>query len=162
MYKRQGLTVLPFFAGERSPDWAGNVQATLHGLTLGTTPIEIVRASLEAVAYRFALIEQRLCGRPDCDHRLIASGGALQRSPVWSQIFADVLGRPVVLSAEPEATSRGAAVLALHALGIVPDLAQVPAEDGVVYEPDPARHTIYQAGIARQRRLYERVITNGE
>ena len=44
---------------------------------------------------------------------------------------------------------------------IVPDLAQVPAADGVVYEPDPARHAIYQAGIARQRDLYERVITNG-
>ena len=155
-----GLTVLPFFAGERSPDWAGNVQATLHGLTLGTPPAAILRASLEAVAYRFALIEQRLCGRPDCDHRLIASGGALQRSPVWSQIFADVLGRPVVLSAEPEATSRGAAVLALHALGYFADLAHIPAADGMVYAPDPARHAIYQVGIARQRDLYERVITS--
>jgi gluconokinase len=153
-----GLTILPFFAGERSPDWAGNVQATIHGLTLATTPLQILRASLEAVAYRFAVIEQRLCGRPDCDHRLIASGGALLQSPVWSQIFADVLGRPVVVSAESEATSRGAALLALRALGALPSLAAAPAADGAVYLPDPARHERYQVAIARQRALYEQVI----
>ncbi len=153
-----GLTILPFFAGERSPDWAGNVQATIHGLTLATTPLQILRASLEAVAYRFAVIEQRLCGRPDCDHRLIASGGALLQSPVWSQIFADVLGRPVVVSAESEATSRGAALLALRALGALPSLAAAPAADGAVYLPDPARHERYQVAIARQRALYARLI----
>lgn len=154
-----GLTVLPFFAGERSPDWAGNVQATIHGLTLSTTPLEILRANLEAVAYRFAVIQERVCGRADCTHRLIASGGALQRSPVWSQIFADVLGRPVVLSAEPEATSRGAALLALHALGYLPDLEQIPTADGATYAPDAARHAIYCAAMARQRALYARLIT---
>jgi gluconokinase len=156
-----GLTVLPFLAGERSPDWAGNVQATIHGLTLSTTPAAILRAGMEAVAYRFALIEQRLCGRPACDHRLIASGGALPRSPVWSQIFADVLGRPVVLSAEPEATSRGVALLALHVLGHLPDLAGLPAADGAIYTPDPARHALYRAALARQRDLYARVIGRG-
>jgi gluconokinase len=156
-----GLTVLPFFAGERSPDWAGNVQATIHGLTLATTPAAIVRAGMEAVAYRFALIEQRLCGQPACGHRLIASGGALPRSPVWSQIFADVLGRPLVLSAEPEATSRGASLLALHVLGQLPDLAALPAADGAVFTPDLVRHAVYQAAIARQRTLYAQIIGNG-
>lgn len=153
-----GLTILPFFAGERSPDWAGNVQATIHGLTLATTPLQILRASLEAVAYRFAVIEQRLCGRPGCDHQLIASGGALLQSPVWGQIFADVLGRPVVISAESEATSRGTALLALRALGVLPSLEAAPAADGAIYPPDAARHEQYQAAIARQRQLYARLI----
>lgn len=153
-----GLTILPFFAGERSPDWAGNVQATIHGLTLATTPLQILRASMEAVAYRFAVIEQRLCSHPDCDHRLIASGGALLQSPVWSQMFADVLGRPVVVSQETEATSRGTALLALHALGALPSLAAVTAADGAIFLPDPARHERYQAAIERQRQFYVRLI----
>jgi gluconokinase len=153
-----GLTILPFLAGERSPDWAGNVQATIHGLTLATTPLEILRASLEAVAYRFAVIEQRICGRDECDHRLIASGGALLHSPAWMQIFADVVGRTVVASAEPEATSRGAALLALRALGGVPSIESVLAADGEVYEPDMGRHAVYRAAIARQRRLYDLLI----
>jgi gluconokinase len=154
-----GLTILPFLAGERSPNWAGNVRATIDGLTLATTPLEILRAGLEAVAYRFAVIEQRICGRPGCDHRLVASGGALLSSPAWMQIFADVLGRPVVASAEPEATSRGTALLALRALGALPSIDAAPAADGDVYEPDDVRHAVYQAAVARQSRLYDRLIT---
>lgn len=156
-----GLTILPFLAGERSPDWAGNVQATIHGVTLATTPLEIVRASLEAVAYRYAVIEQRLCGQAGCDHRLIASGGALLQSPSWMQIFADVLGRTVVASAEPEATSRGTALLALRALGAIPSIEDIAAADGEAYEPNAAHHQVYQAAIARQRYLYDRLVVPG-
>lgn len=153
-----GLTVLPFLAGERSPGWAGDVRATIAGLTLGTTPLEILRASMEAVAYRFALIHERICGQGDCPHRLIASGGAALHSPAWMQIFADVLGRPVVASAEPEATSRGAALLALEALGALPAIDAAPPADGAVYEPDPSRHERYRSAIARQQRLYELLV----
>jgi gluconokinase len=153
-----GLTVLPFLAGERSPDWAGNVRATIHGLTLATTPTAILRASLEAVAYRFALIARRLGGPPAGGSRLIASGGALLSSPAWMQIFADVLGWPLAASAEAETTSRGAALLALRTLGLLPALGDIAAADGRLYEPDPARHTIYQAAITRQSWLYGQLI----
>ncbi len=104
------------------------------------------------------MFEQRICGRADCPHRLIASGTALLRLPAWMQIFADVLGRTVVASAELEATSRGSALLALQALGTLPSITSVLAADGAVYEPDAARHAIYQAAIARQRWLYDRLI----
>jgi gluconokinase len=157
-----GLTVLPFWAGERSPGWAGNVQATIHGLTLATTPLAILRASLEAVAYRFAAIDQRVCGRHDCSHRLIASGSALLLSPAWMQIFADVLGRTVVASAEQEATSRGTALLALRSLGAIDSIESVPAADGEEYAPDESRRAIYAAAIERQRQLYDQLIAQHE
>jgi gluconokinase len=150
-----GLTVLPFLAGERSPGWAGDARATISGLTLATTPIEMLRASLEAVAYRFALIEERICGQEACPHRLIASGGALLSSPTWMQIIADALGRPVVASEEEEATSRGVALLALRSLGVLESLGDAPAADGQVYEPDADRHAIYREAIERQRKLYD-------
>jgi gluconokinase len=172
-----GLTVLPFLAGERSPGWAGDVRATIHGLGLNTTPIEILRAGLESVAYRFALIAAALfsgeasnttpnreSSTPSNGDRhtttavFVASGGALLRSPAWIQIFADVLGRPVVASAESEATSRGAAVLALRALGALPAIEALPAADGAMYEPDAGRHAIYHAAIDRQRWLYRQLI----
>jgi gluconokinase len=153
-----GLTVLPFLAGERSPGWAGDARATISGLTLATTPVQILQASLEAVAYRFALIEQRICGQSDCAHRLIASGGALLSSPTWMQIIADTLGRPVVASAEPEATSRGVALLALRSLGALASLADAPAADGTTYEPDQARHERYREAIERQQELYEMLV----
>jgi gluconokinase len=166
-----GLTVLPFLAGERSPGWAGDVRATIHGVGLNTTPSDILRAGLEAVAYRFALIFERLASagvQPIADpqesasshtsqtSQIVASGGGLLNSPTWVQIMADVLGRPVVASAEPEATSRGAALLALEALGAIDALAALPAADGDTVEPDGERHATYRAAIARQRELYDR------
>jgi gluconokinase len=49
-----GLTVLPFFSGERSTGWADYARASVYGMTLSTGPIEILRAFLESVALRFA------------------------------------------------------------------------------------------------------------
>jgi gluconokinase len=151
-----GLTVLPFWAGERSPGWAGDVRATISGLSLSTTPLEILRASLEAVAYRFAIILDRL---PPAEQRqLIASGGGLLSSPAWMQIMADVLGLPVVASRETEGTSRGAALLALEALGQIGPVEQLPGDDGAVFQPNAQNHAIYRAAVERQRALYQRLI----
>jgi len=83
---------------------------------------------------------------------VIASGGGAVQSPVWVRMIADVLGRPVTLSAEAEATSRGVAVLALEALGA--GAAIPPAETAAVFRPDPHRQARYAAAIARQERLY--------
>ncbi|MBC8163169.1 MAG: gluconokinase [Roseiflexaceae bacterium] len=153
-----GLTVLPFFAGERSPGWAGDAKATITGLTLNTTPLELLRASLEAVSYRFALIAQALIDPSAAPPMIIASGGALLRSPLWMQICADVLGLPVTAAAEPESTSRGAALLALESLGLIADLAALPAARGATYQPDHHSYQIYRAAIERQRELYDLLI----
>jgi gluconokinase len=155
-----GLTILPLFAGERSPGWAGAARAAITGLSLGTTPLEILRAGLEAVAYRFALIAAQLPQAGDA--MFVASGGAILSSPAWLQIVADTLGRPVVASAEREASSRGAALLALEALGVIPSVAVLPAPLGATYTPDAARHAVYQAAVARQQRLYERLISRSD
>jgi gluconokinase len=153
-----GLTILPFFAGERSPGWAGDARATISGITLGTTPLEIMRAGMEAVAYRFALIAAALFEAVRSPGTIVASGGALLASPPWLQIIADVLGQPVVASGETEATSRGTALLALEALGALPSLADAPSSFGATYEPNMAHHAIYQTAIERQQQLYVQMI----
>ena len=48
-----GLTVLPLFAGERSTKWRADARAAITGMSIHTSPIEILRASLESVALRF-------------------------------------------------------------------------------------------------------------
>ncbi len=153
-----GLTVLPFLAGERSPGWAGDVKATITGLSLTTTPIEILQACLEAVAYRLAVIQQGICEQKECGHQFVASGGGLLHSPAWMQIMADVLDRPVTASAETEASSRGAALLALAALGVLPSIEAAPAADGKTSHPNPAHHERYEAAIKRQQQLYQQLI----
>ena len=153
-----GLTVLPFLAGERSPGWAAQARGAIAGLSLATHPVEILRAGLEAIAYRFALIQRRLAAVAAPDAEVIASGGALLSSAAWMGMMADVLGRPVVDLGEHEASSRGAALLALEALGLLPDIAAVPTTLGATYEPDAARHARYQDGIARQTHLYDLLV----
>ena len=60
-------------------------------------------------------------------------------------------------SAEPEATSRGVALLALEALGVLPDLAAVRQTLGETFTPDRAHHARFRDAIERQRRFDERV-----
>lgn len=149
-----GLTVLPFWAGERSPDWVSDAKAVLIGLNLNTEPIDILRAVLESVAYRFAAIYEILCEAAPDAQEIIASGGGLLHSPTWMQIMADVLGKPVVASAVKEASSRGAALLVLEALGVLHDLAAVAVPRATSYNPDPKHHARYQQAMARHRKVY--------
>ncbi len=155
-----GLTVLPFVAGERAPGWHDDARASIIGFTLDTQPVDLVRAGLESVAYRFALIYQRI--RPHLPaghkHQIIASGGAILSSPTWLQIMADVLGQPVLTLAEAEATSRGIALLALEALEVIEDTADLPPTTGRTYEPNPEHHQLYQDSLAEQVRLYDLLV----
>jgi len=152
-----GLTVLPFLAGERAPGWRGDRRAVIAGLSLDTTALDIVHAALEAVALRLAIVHGLLAPLLTGEHAIVASGGAIARSRVWTQILADAIGRPVTWSRESEATSRGAALLALQALGALPDLAAACAPLGETFAPDPRRHARYLEALDRQRRLDERV-----
>jgi gluconokinase len=150
-----GLTVLPFFSGERSTGWQDNARAVIAGMTLGTTPIEILRASLEAVAYRFKAIYQRLREEIPESNQIIASGGGLLKSPVWTQMMADVIGSPVAASAIDEASSRGAALLALQALGQLGELEDLPVPCDEVYQPIPDHQARYRTGFERHQAFYE-------
>jgi gluconokinase len=153
-----GLTVLPFLAGERSPGWASLARGAILGLTLATRPADILRAGMEAVALRFALLASILDPVVPGPQQFVATGGGLVRSATWTQIMADALGRPVVMSSVPEASSRGAALLALESLGAIPSVEAVPAPLGAVYPPNPAHHARYTAALARQQRYYDTLV----
>jgi gluconokinase len=155
-----GLTFLPLLVGERSPGWDADRRGTLHGLSLATTPLDILQAGLEGVAYRLAQVYQQLRPELPAEPEIVAAGGALFGSPAWSQILADVLGKSVQVGTGEQATARGAARLALEAL--VPGGDWEPGdwsgEAGErIFEPDPERHTVYAQAVERQQDLYERL-----
>ena len=153
-----GLTLLPFLAGERSPGWDGSARAAIAGLSLHHRPLDILRASIESVAYRFLKIANLLKTVLPEGEEVIASGGALLKSPAWIQIMADVLGRPVIASRVMEASSRGAALMALEALGSIENIEAVPAPLGRQYVPDVHAYQRYQEGARRQDDLYQRLL----
>jgi gluconokinase len=152
-----GLTFLPLLAGERGPGWADRANGTVSGLSMTSKPVEILRAAMEAVAFRFAIIAEMLGTASPGEKEVVASGGGLLNSATWTRIMADTLGRPVTLSGVQEASSRGAALIALEALG-GPEIEAAQAPLGETFEPDPSRHEVYMKALERQRRLYDAVL----
>jgi gluconokinase len=153
-----GLTFLPFLAGERSPGWVAHARASIAGLSLDTRPAQILRAGMEAVALRFALLHGMLLESFPQIRQIVTSGGALLKSAAWTQILADALGRPMLPSAEPEASSRGAALITLEALGWIPRLEDPPAAFGPPVLPDEGRHARYGAALKRQQAQYDKLV----
>jgi gluconokinase len=150
-----GLTVLPFLLGERGPGWRRERTASAVGITEATTPEEILQAWMEGVTYRIARVARRLEETVGEAREVVASGGALHASPAWTQIIADTLDRPVVLPVESEDTSRGAALIALESLGLLPDLRTRATGEGVRFLPRAEAHARHRAAMRRQQQLLD-------
>jgi gluconokinase len=156
-----GLVFLPLISGERSPGWVSEARGVMDGLSIATSPVDLLRAGLEGVACRIAQVYHRLRPALPAEPRIIASGGAIQGSPAWQKILADALNCPVRLSQVPETSTRGAALLALEAMGLTGDLADLPDHSAVVAEPTAENHARYQAVMERQRMIYDRLVKEG-
>lgn len=157
-----GLTLLPFWAGERSTGWHADARGAILGLSMHTTAHDILRAAMEAVAYRFAAMYEQLdTFAPHA--RIIASGGGVECSRVWSQILADVLNRPLQVSTAHEASSRGAALFALEKLGVISNLENVTAAfalDGEMYIPNATHHAVYVSARERHEKFYNLLVNH--
>lgn len=160
-----GLTVLPFLAGERAPIWSDWVTGAVIGLDLATTPSDLVRAGMEAVSYRLALIYRQLKSQARPYHQIVANGGAILRSEPWLQMLADITEHEIVaLLPEEESSARGAALLALEYAGIINsmDEADDPVSYGRVITPVPGRADIYHEAMNRQQRLLDALYLDGK
>jgi gluconokinase len=145
----RGVVVMPYHAGSRPPLDLAAGSGAITGLSLATTAVEILSATLEAVCYRLAAGYEALASAMPAPPEVVASGGAIVASPWWQQTLADVLGRPVRLVDEPEASARGAALIAL---GQTTDPATVR-----VVEPRPDAAEAQRAARALQEDLAARL-----
>jgi gluconokinase len=131
-----GLVFLPFLGGERSLGWDASRRGVVRGLSFATTPLDLVQAALEGVCYRFAAVVEAI----GAIESIVVTGGALRANPGWVQMLADVLGRPLEVSATAESSARGASLVALERLGFgIP-----PAPISHVVEPRADRYEIHR------------------
>ncbi|NLX36078.1 MAG: carbohydrate kinase [Chloroflexi bacterium] len=152
----EGLLVLPYLMGERTPLWDVNARGVLFGLSLNHGKGHLVRAMMEAVAYAmydsYRLIQQS--GLKVNLPLVLNEGGAVSR--LWRQIIADVFDVPIVLVQRREGAPFGDALLAGVATGHLAGLDT--SREWTTYvdpiEPDPARHRLYQEHFALYRQLY--------
>jgi gluconokinase len=154
-----GLTFLPFLAGERSTGYHEFAKGAVLGLTASTNAVDITQAAMEGVAFRFAEIFDELKSVVRIDE-IVASGGALRDSAIWTQIIADVLGREISLIGASEASMRGAVLLATESLGNIDSIERIPPVTGRTILPDRGKHAIYRKARERHRRFYDLLIQN--
>lgn len=149
-----GLVVLPYFMGERTPIWDENASGQIIGLSLMHTREHIYRAILESSAYALRHIMESMGGGTAIDKIILVGGGAQSR--LWRRIFADVVGIPVHCPVKPVEAPLGDAFMAGLAAGVVPSFADVASwvEFEPPTRPDAANHAIYGDYFAVYKQLY--------
>jgi len=149
-----GLIVLPYFSGERTPINDPQAKGVIFGLTLSHTRADMYQACLESIAYG---IEQHFQGYREIGvetGRIIAVGGGT-RTEKWMQILSDVTGREIEIGSVFGA-SFGDALMAAHAEGTVKDIRKLLAgmTEPKKMVPDQERHGQYQPYVEKYKKLY--------
>jgi xylulokinase len=153
-----GLRLLPYLQGERTPVWDAGARGAFVGLSLVHGRGHLYRAVLEAVAVSF-----RHCAEIAAEKGLrlqeviTVNGGA--RSAVWRQILCDALGVPLHYVPAGGGAPAGGALLAGLAVGLLPGVEAARRWRGALvrHAPDAARTATYAALLAARRELYPAV-----
>jgi ribulokinase len=153
----EGLTVLDYWQGSRTPVRDPAARGTIWGLTTGHGAGHLLRAVYEGTAYGNKRILDTLARVGVPTQRIVACGGGV-RSRLWLQILADVAGIPIELTTVDDAVALGSAICAAVAAQAFPDLpsaaaAMVRRADRI--EPNPALSDLYADGYARYVQTYE-------
>ncbi|MDP4299050.1 FGGY-family carbohydrate kinase [Leptothrix discophora] len=155
-----GLLVLPYFSGERTPINDPHARGVIAGLSLAHSRAHVFRAVLESVAFgiRHNLETLEDIGAPV--RRVVAVGGGASHGGLWLQIVSDITGRTQVLPEVTIGACYGDAFLAGRAAGLLAesDLAGW-VRPGREIVPDPAITARLTPRFAQYKALYE--VTKG-
>ncbi|MEA4907308.1 MAG: ribulokinase [Anaerolineaceae bacterium] len=147
-----GLLALDWWNGNRSVLVDVDLTGLLIGATLATKPEEIYRALIEATAYGARIIIETFQKNGVPVHELVACGGLPEKNRLLMQIYADVTGLPIQVSASQQTPALGSAMFGAVAAGeplggydsiyaAAEAMAHLKAE---VYTPDPENQAVYQ------------------
>jgi xylulokinase len=158
----EGLFFLPYLVGERSPLMDPKAKAGFIGLTLRHGPGHFVRALLEGVAFALRQVVDTMLGCGADLTALVASGNGLA-NPIWRQIVADVLNRPLCQGTGEQASERagvGAAMVAGIGAGVFKGYEDARKQAPLfraVTEPNPDASGFYESQYRRFVDAYPRL-----
>jgi len=155
----EGLLVLDYFQGNRTPHKDPLARGTVVGLTLKHTLAHLYRAAVEGICFGTRQILDDMATHGFALERIVAGGGGA-KSRLWTQIQADVLGRPIHLPRDKETMALGAAIWAGLGAGVF--TAYQDAIDRMVHieravAPVPERRAAYDTLYRQYVELYPTV-----
>lgn len=150
-----GLVMLPYFAGERSPIYDPHARGLIAGLTLAHTRADLYRALLEAVGYGIRHNVEALGDLGSSPRRCLAVGGGT-RNLFWLQVTSDIAGIEQYIPDQHYGACYGDAFLAGVGAGFFDDIAQVAEWISYrqIVRPDVEAHRRYQPFYEIYRQLY--------
>jgi xylulokinase len=146
-----GLLMLPYFAGERTPIMDPRARGVVAGLTLSHTRGDLYRAALEATAFGVRHNVETIEGAGGSIRRVVAVGGGTQGG-LWTQVVSDVTGREQEVREHSVGASYGGAFLAAGLVTEASIDAWNPVRD--VVRPEPATRAEYDEVYRLYRQLY--------
>lgn len=152
-----GLLMLDYFMGNRTPHRDARLRGTILGLTLASTPAQLYRAAVEAVAYGTRSVLDSFVDAGIPVDRVVLSGG-IRHNPLWLAITSEVLERRLEVVESDNLTLRAGAVAASAAAGWHPNLETAAKAFGSptrTVDHTGAHATAYREGYARYRAATE-------
>lgn len=149
---QSGLLALDWENGNRTILTDARLTGLILGLTLHTTQAQIYRALIEATAFGARRILDRIEEYDVTVTKVINCGGIAEKDPMFMQIYADVLGRPMVISGSAQTCALGSAIMAAVVAGKAAGgygtceeaQAAMCSYKDTVYTPIPANQAVYQ------------------
>src|SRR5580765_1385533 len=151
-----GLLRLTWDNGDRTVLVNPNLRGVTLGWNLQTTAQDELFAAIEGTAFHTRVILDRMGANGVNIKRVINAGGIPQKNDVLNQVYANVLGRPVLVPSK-SVTSLGSAIFAFLAAGIFKSVDE--AQDKIcpshkIFHPDPAAKPVYDNLYPLYRALY--------
>jgi xylulokinase len=150
-----GLVVLPYFSGERTPIHDPHATGAVYGLRLTHTRADLYRALLESVGYGIRHNIEVMRDEGAQATRILAVGGGTA-NPLWMQIVSDIAGIEQCLPEQRIGASYGDAFLAGVGIGMFPGISSVSKWVRIArtVQPDPAAQARYEPLYRTYRALY--------
>lgn len=149
-----GLVALDWWNGNRCLLVDSQLTGMILGMTLQTTSEDILRALIEATAYGTRMIIDNYDNNGLPIKRLIAAGGIARKDPYTMQLYADVLGREIIVSSSTQAPALASSIYAAAAAGydFKECMDNMGSEFIATYTPNPESREVYE-------KLYREYVT---
>ncbi|MDJ0921661.1 MAG: ribulokinase [Henriciella sp.] len=154
-----GLLALDWNNGNRSVLMDSRLSGLILGQSLQTRPGDLFRALIEATAFGARIIVETMVSRGVVVDQIVAAGGVFERNRLAAQIYADILGCPILFSGVAEGGASGAALFGAVVGGAYPDVETAraamcaPPKPGAAPNPDAV--AVYDKLYALYRELHD-------